>query len=307
MKTFMQKALFILSCLLIMSSCSNSSKPASQKEAPEPLTQKTDTSTEVAIQNPPFNNPHLEPLTNKQRAKLKPFFGKKLTAEFDSLLVKLDRADSDSLVETLYNESKTLFDAMDEYASIKNIDGYTLMEDLKFMDEIFGIRSSCAAECTEFVFEYDFKDWQLLSKETTGDMDDRFFALKEQIQGETGGYLPGWLVTFERTWDYGGGVVLGDGQIKKFLKDSWDFSQDTKLFTTDIQKLREAVLDDLTHPIYMFPKEKVQKEIKTILKGSYISSKERKAIQAVYKRNELNDVLPAVQFGCQNGDCDWGG
>ena len=303
----MQKVLFILSCLLIMSSCSNSSKPASQKENLEPLTQQTDTSTEVAIQKPPFNNPHLEPLTNKQRGKLKPFFGKKLTAEFDSLLVRLDRADSDSLVEALYNESKTLFDAMDEYASIKNIDGYTLMEDLKFMDEIFGIRSSCAAECTEFVFEYDFNDWQLLSKETTGDMDDRFFALKEQIQGETGGFLPGWLVTFERTWDYGGGVLLGDGQIKDFLKKSWEFKQSSDLFAADIKQLREAVIDDLTHPIYMFSKEKVQKEIKAILKGSFISKEERKEIQIVYKRNEVNNVEPAVQFGCQQGDCDWGG
>lgn len=303
----MQKALFILSGLLIMSSCSNSSKPALQKESSEPFTQKTDTSTAVNIQKPPFNNPHLEPLTNKQRAKLKPFFGKKLTAEFDSLLVRLDRADSDSLVETLYNESKTLFDAMDEYASIKNIDGYTLMEDLKFMDEIFGIRSSCAAECTEFVFEYDFKDWQLLSKETTGEIDDRFFALKEQIQGETGGYLPGWLVTFERTWDYGGGVLLGDGQIKDFLKKSWEFQQSSDLFEADIKQLREAVIDDLTHPIYMFSKEKVQKELKTILKGSYISREERKEIQLVFKRNEVNNVEPAVQFGCQQGDCDWGG
>jgi hypothetical protein len=303
----MQKALFILGCLLIMNSCSHSGKPTSRKAAQKPVTQKQDSTQEAAIQKSPFNNSHLEPLTNKQRAKLKPFFGKKLTADFDSLLVQLDSAESDSVVEKLYNESKSLLDAMDEYASIKNIDGYTLMEDLKFMDEIFGIRSSCAAECTEFVFDYDFKDWQLLSRETAGEIDDRFFVLKEQIQGETGGYLPGWLVTFERTWDYGGGVLLGDGQIHDFLKSSWKFKQSSDLFSADIKQLREAVIDDLAHPIYMFSKEKVQKELKTILKGCYISKEERKEIQIVFKRNEVKHVDHAVQFGCQQGDCNWGG
>jgi hypothetical protein len=57
----------------------------------------------------------------------------------------------------------------------------------------------------------------------------------------------------------------------------------------------------------MFSKEKVQKELKTILKGSYISKEERKEIQIVFKRNEVKHVDHAVQFGCQQGDCNWGG
>jgi hypothetical protein len=292
---------------LVISSCSNQSPTLSKNTKTDIKNDVADTTKKIEEPKPVFNNPVIEPLTEKQRSKLKPFFGTKLTAAFDSLIVKLDRAESDTLVERLYNDSKTLLDEMDEYASQKTPDGYTLMERLEFMNDIIGIRASCAAECTEFVFEYDIKDWQKIAAETSGNIDDRFFKLKEQIQGESAGYLPGWLVTFERTWDYGGGVILGDGQIKKFLKDSWDFAQDTKLFTADIEKLREAVIDDLSHPIYMFPKEKVQKEIKTILNGSYISSKEKKTIKAVYKRNEVNEILPAVQFGCQNGDCDWGG
>jgi hypothetical protein len=181
------------------------------------------------------------------------------------------------------------------------------MENLTFLDQTFGIRATCAAECTAFLFEIDHNDFKSLAKETKGDADDQFFALKESVQGEKGGFFPGWLVFFERTWDYGGGVTLGDNQMFTFLKNSHAFLQKSELFKLEINELREETIQNLSHPIYMNSKEKVQKEINKILKTNCLTVKEKKQVRETMLRNEKNDLEKPVQFDCATGNCDWGG
>jgi hypothetical protein len=180
---------------------------------------------------------------------------------------------------------------------------------LKFIDNSFALRSSCEAECTEFVMNYQFFDLQKLAKFTKGTADDEFMKLKIMAEGESGRLDPQWLNFFERTWDYGGGSLLGDSDIYSFMESSYKILQKSDLFKKDIHALRESVIETMKHRIYMFSKEAVLSEINRILKSKILFTEEITEIIKLRKVIEKDQEDPALQFNCSdpNQECDWGG
>lgn len=303
------KSLFPVIILALLTACGSDGTPKNEPSTKQnisetnELTAATEKTEEVVI----TANQSVDSLTPKQLKQLAKYLKKSSVDQFNQLIEDFRFAKTDSSLEKAYMNAQTVLEKIEEEIQGQNADAYIMMENLSFLDKTFGIRASCAAECTAFLFEIDHKDFKALAKETSGDLDDQFFNLKASVQGDKGGFYPGWLVFFERTWDYGGGVTLGDNRMATFLKKSYAYQQKTALFTSEINELREETIHNLSHPIYMNSKEKVQKEINQILKSNCLSIKEKKQVREVLLRNEKIDSEKPVQFGCVNGDCDWGG
>lgn len=304
------KSVYFTALILGLVACS--SNPSTEK-----TTTKTATNSTIETNKPqnelisesvaPSPNQSVDSLTPKQLKQLGKYLKKSSVEAYNQLIEDFRFAKTDTMLEKAYMNAQTVLGKIEEEIQGKNADAYVMMENLKFLDKTFGIRASCAAECTAFLFEVDHKDFKALAKETKGDADDQFFALKASVQGDQGGFYPGWLVYFERTWDYGGGVTLGDQRMFTFLKKSYSYQQKCKLFTQEINELREETIHNLSHPIYMNSKEKVQKEINQILKANCLTAKEKKLVRETLIRNEKTDLEPPVQFNCITENCDWGG
>lgn len=302
------KSLFPIIIFGFLTACGSDDTPKNNPSTKQNVSEKNElTTTEKTEEVIITANQSVDSLTPKQLKQLAKYLKKNSVEQFNQLIEDFRFAKTDSSLEKAYINAQTVLEKIEAEIQGQNADAYVMMENLSFLDKTFGIRASCAAECTTFLFEIDHKDFKALAKETSGDLDDQFFNLKASVQGDKGGFYAGWLVFFERTWDYGGGVTLGDKRMATFLKKSFDYQKKTTLFSSEINELREETIHNLSHPIYMNSKEKVQKEINQILKSNCLSSKEKKQVREVLLRNEKVDLENPVQFGCENGDCDWGG
>lgn len=303
----MKKLYFILLTFGLISCGSDTSTTESRKnqtKVPE-ITEETPEEKEIVI----VPNKSVDTLSANQLKKLKPFLKSNSIAELDAFIKTLRLVKTDSAFEKAYHAGKPLIEKLQAEFSKKNQEAFELTEELKFMNQFFAVRPSCVAECTEFVIMYDFKALLKLAKETEGTADDEFFAMKIYCEGEEGTYNPGWFTYFERTWDYGGGVNLGDNSIYKFLKTSNKYLKKTTLFNSDVKQLRSETIGIMGHPVYMQSQEKVLAELDLIMKEGIVSGKEKAKLMEYRKRNE--DIKkadePLLQFDCATKDCDWGG
>jgi ribosomal protein S15P/S13E len=304
------KLVYFTVCILGLVACS--SNPSTEKTTTKTTTTTTSETIEpqkeiIAEPLAPTPNQSVDSLTPKQLKQLGKYLKKSSVVAYNQLIEDFRFAKTDTMLEKAYMNAQMVLGKLEEEIQGKNADAYEMMQNLTFLEKTFGIRASCAAECTAFLFEIDHKQFKALAKETLGDADDQFFALKASVQGDQGGFYPGWLVYFERTWDYGGGVTLGDQRMFTFLKKSYAYQQKCKLFTQEINELREETIHNLSHPIYMNTKEKVQKEINQILKANCLTAKEKKIVRETLVRNEKTDLENPVQFNCITENCDWGG
>jgi len=303
--------LLILTFCASLGACSSNSNAKKDKELSEELNQALqDNSEEDAKETVVIlPNKSVDSITPAQTKKLKKYLKASTIEELTAYINALRFVKTDTAFEKAYHGAKPLIEKMDKEFSAKNDDPIALMEELKFFEDVFAMEPSCVAECTEFVINFNLKDLQDLAKETEGTADDEFFKMKVFCEGDEGTYHPGWFTYFERTWDYGGGVLLGDNSIYTFLKNSYDFQKKSTLFKTDINQLRDETIGIMGHPIYMLSKEKVQAEIDKIIKQKVVSAAEKKRILEIRKRNEdeNTEAEPLLQFGCKTGNCDWGG
>lgn len=252
-------------------------------------------------------NSVVKPISDKIAAKFRSYMGKK---DADSLIEYVNGYETiltAQQFEQHWRKGEILLSRISENLNGKYGDGYTIMEKMSLLDKCFGLRASCDAECTVFIFAYDASDLKELALVTAGKEDDDFFSLMESVQGETVYYRKSWLNTFARTWDYGGGSLLGDSSSYTFLKQSTAFMKRSKLFNAAIKSNRDHVLDDMSHSIYMYSKEKVMTELALIQKAQLLNAVELKKVIQIQKRIQTND--PQLQFGCDspNADCDFGG
>lgn len=303
------KTLLPLFFIVVLAACGGNSTSSDKGKSPE--TAQNDQMPEIKEPEdvPLQPNDAVDTLTPKQLKKLGKYLSQRSVKQLSDYMNTLRFAQTDTAVELAYHNAKPLIEQLEKELRKKNDDPSALVNELEFMEDIFAIRPSCVAECTEFVLNYDYEDFIELAKETQGDADDQFFKMKMTCEGEEGTYHPGWLTFFERTWDYGGGVNLGDNTIYAFLKDSYNFQKKSKLFKADIDELRSETIGVMEHPVYMYSKDKVQAEIDKIVKQNIVSAAEKKRILKVKSRNEIEDTKsqPLLQFGCKTGDCDWGG
>lgn len=304
-----QLAFCILICFSI-GACStnskeeNSAKPQTEKQS---TTNKTD--KVVNIDTLPKRNPLVKDLNASQIKKLNQLLPKKTVESIISYMSDLAMVQTDVDFARVYHNGKQVFKDIEKAVSMKFPDGYAGMEAMSFINKSFALRASCEAECTEFVMNYHFLDLQLLAKYTKGTADDDFMNLKILAEGDQGRHDPGWLTFFERTWDYGGGSLLGDSNNYKFLAGSYNVITKNELFKKDLITLRAHVIHYMEHRIYMFPKSVVLAEINRILKTKILSYPEANQILLLKQSIELDKSEPALQFNCADPEqnCDWGG
>lgn len=303
----MNKVLYTILFFGLISCGSDSSVTESAGDASP--TEKTETTEPEIVKVPIIPNKSVDTLSAKQLKMLKPYLKTASINELDAFIKTLRLVKTDTAFEKAYHSAKPLIEKLQVEFSKKNMEAYELTEQLKFMDQFFAVRPSCVAECTEFVIDYDFKELLKLAKETQGTADDEFIEMKIYCEGDQATYNPGWFTYFERTWDYGGGVNLGDNSIYKFLKKSYAYQKKTTLFKTDVDQLRSETIGIMGHPVYMQSQEKVLAELDKIVKEGVVSKKEKAKLLEYRTRNE--DVKkadePLLQFDCATKDCDWGG
>lgn len=298
----------VLTLFFVLSGCGSNSTAETKKDVPKE-NRAEDVQTDAEVVTKPEPNRSVDTLTTTQLKQLKPFFKPTTIEEIDRYIKTLCYVKTDAEFEKAYHSAKPLFDKMNAEMGKKKKDAYELVDDMKFMKKIFALRPSCVAECTEFAMNYDFNDMLKLAKETTGTADDEFFRMKIYCEGEEGTYNPGWFTYFTRTWDYGGGVELGNNVIYKFLKESWVYEKKTKLFKEDVDQLRSETIGIMGHPVYMQSQEKVLAELDKIMKENIVSASEKKKLMEYRKRNEDVEKAdePLLQFDCATKDCDFGG
>lgn len=300
-------SLFLI-CTITVDCSSNSKKEDTDKTNPKK--EITETKTEDAnIDTLPNRNPVVRDLNPAQLKRLNALLPKKTVESLVSYLNDWALVQTDSDFARVYHNGKSVFQAIEKAVSTKFPDGYNGMEAMNFINKSFALRSSCEAECTEFVMNYNFLDLQKLALYTKGKADDDFMNLKIMAEGDQGRNEPGWLNFFERTWDYGGGSLLGDSSNYTFLETSFKVIQKSDLFKKDLLTLRERVINDMEHRIYMFPKPVVLAEINRILKTKILSYPEAHQILLLKQSIERDKEDPALQFNCSDPEqnCDWGG
>ncbi|WP_343632227.1 hypothetical protein [Fluviicola sp.] len=304
----MKQLLFCFSICLLIASCSDSpeKETADQAKTDQETTNKPE---ETATDTVPKRNPVVRNLTPDQVKKLNKILPEKTVNSMVAYLDSLSYVHTDKDFARVYHAGKKVFGDIEKAVSKKFPDGYNGMEALSFINKSFAFRSSCEAECTEFVLDYNFLALQKLAKYTKGEADDDFMALKILAEGDQGRHEPGWLNFFERTWDYGGGSLLGDTNNYKFLSGSFQVIQKSDLFKKDLLLLRERVINDMEHRIYMYPKPIVLAEINRILKTKILSYPEANRILLLKQSIERDQEEPALQFNCADpeSNCDWGG
>lgn len=303
----MKQLLFCFSICLITASCSDNPKKE-DTEAKKP-NQETTGKQEQKTDSLPKRNPVVRSFTADQVKKLNRILPKKTVELMVAYLDSLSYVHTDKDFARVYHSGKKVFDDVEKAVSKKFPDGYNGMEALSFINKSFAFRSSCEAECTEFVLDYSFIDLQKLAQYTKGEADDDFMALKILAEGDQGRHEPGWLTFFERTWDYGGGSLLGDSNNYKFLSVSFQVIKKSDLFKKDLITLRERAIGDMEHRIYMYPKPVVLAEINRILKTKILSYPEANRILLLKQSIERDKEEPALQFNCSDpeSNCDWGG
>ena len=304
----MKQLLFCFSICLITAACSNN--PKKENSDTNKPSQETAGKQEVKVKDTlPKRNGVVRNFTPDQVKKLNKILPQKTVELMVAYLDSLSYVHTDKDFARVYHSGRKVFGDIEKAVSKKFPDGYSGMEALSFINKSFAYRSSCVAECTEFVLDYSFPDLQKLAQYTKGEADDDFMALKILAEGDQGRHEPGWLTFFERTWDYGGGSLLGDSNTYKFLSGSFQVIKKSDLFKKDLIKLRERAIMDMEHRIYMFPKPVVLAEINRILKTKILSYPEANRILLLKQSIERDQEEPALQFNCSDpeSNCDWGG
>lgn len=295
-------------------SCGDSKTPEKEQAS----TGKTENSGDQAVKKEPpaapadtvKHNGVVYPLTGPQVAKLSKLLPKKTVNQITAYMDDLASVKTDKDFARVYHNGRQLFENIenDLYTKFPD-DAYHAMEAMRFIDKSFALRSSCEAECSEFVMVYSFTDLQKLAAYTKGKADDAFVKLKMMAEGENARHDPSWLTFFERTWDYGGGSLLGDGNNALFFEESFQAIQQSDLFKKDLIQIRERAIEDMKHRIYMFPKAAVMAELDKILKGKYLAYDEAQEILDLRQTIDRDKEDPPLQFNCSDPEqnCDWGG
>lgn len=209
-----------------------------------------------------------------------------------------------------YHEGEKLFESLEALIDKKfGDDAYEAMSNLEILDKSYLFRAACEAECSVFLMKYYHPNLLKLAQYTSGKSDDEFMYLKLMVEGDLGSHKPNWLNFFIRTWDYGGGSLLGDNSNYLFLKKSFYSLQKSNLFKNDLLLLRNRVILDMEHPIYMNTREQVVSEINRIIKLQVLFPAELKQLNRLKSRIEKNAEEPPLQFNCGDPeeDCNWGG
>lgn len=249
--------------------------------------------------------------SDAEQAILRKTISQELINELSDAIYVIEDATTDQEMEQALTESTQVLEKVESMVVASGAEGNPIVEEWQFVDKASKVYvSSCVAECTEFRFEYNINYLAELAKKTRGEFDDSYFSLLELAEGETGGREGGWFNFFERTWDYGGGSLLGEGICYDFLNQSWQHWQASDLFVASINNIRSACLSDMSHPIYMASQKAVLDELTKIQNAGILTDKEAKTVELIKTQVTAGATTNAtIQFDCDDPakNCDWGG
>ena len=258
----------------------------------------------------------------KEINALKLYFSDSAIAALNHIQLSLNQAKTDSDLLSAYKKLLAIRKVLTSEIWKKNLPdqkeyGYYpdyIISDLYNVSlSSIGLRATCVAECTEFDFTFLLTDFIDLAQKTSGELDDEFFELLSIANSEYGGTGEGWFDWFYRTWDYGGGSMLGSGIHLKFLQKEVAFREKTHQFDSLLDKYHSDLIRDLGHGIYMQTADKVVEELNAIIQLPSLSEQGKEAAESLlYKISSgniscKNCVEGHYQFGCDTADCNWGG
>jgi hypothetical protein len=264
-------------------------------------------------ENLKFENPEIDEISSEQKMELLKFFKSATVNEFVSAMSLLRGAKTDKEFESAYKNFQPLFSKMENELTSNEDNAIFWTNELSVFEGIFAIVPSCVAECTVFKFSWNIFKLEKAALNTSGTFDERFFQMKYTYEcdkeDETALFSPQWPNIFERTWDYGGHVLVGDSLAYNLLKFSWEYQNETDLFKSFILELRADIIENLGHSIYLYTRSKVQSELNSIFNSTFTNSSEKLAIKKIIERNNKSGAKssPKLQFDCKSNNCDYGG
>jgi outer membrane murein-binding lipoprotein Lpp len=260
-----------------------------------------------------FVNPEIDSITPEQIKELSKYFKFFTVNEFVSAMSLLRGSKTDKEFEFAFLSFQAIFSKMEDELLTKDDDPVFWINELTIFNNIFAIVPSCVAECTEFKFFWNIKKLENAALKTLGDFDDKYFKLKYDsecdINNQIARFSVGWLNIFQRTWDYGGHVTVGDNLAYELLKYSWEYQKESDLFKPFIEEMRGKIIRNLEHTIYYYSNQEVLSELNKIYNSTYISITEKAVIKKLIDRNRSSNtkLSPKLQFDCETKQCDYGG
>lgn len=298
--THLPSYLFVL--LILCISCDNNISTTEEISNQETPTTKNKTKEKA---------PRPNYFAEEEQVILRKRISQELINQLSNSIYAIEDAATDQEMEKAIQQSTQILKKTEEVVLQSEAFGNDIAEEWRFVDEASKVYiTSCVAECTEFRFEYNIKHLATLAKKTRGEFDDSYFSLLQLADGTTGGREGGWYGFFERTWDYGGGSLLGKGICYDFLNQSWQHLQASDLFAASIKKIRQACLSDMSHPIYMANQKAVLDELAKIQNSGILTTEEAEKVAQI-KTHVVAKSTPnaTIQFDCNDPakNCDWGG
>lgn len=266
-----------------------------------------------SLNNSIFVNPEIDSIAPEQIKELSKYFKILTVNEFVSAMSLLRRAKTDKEFEIAFLNFQPIFSKMEDELITKVDDPVFWIDELKIFKNIFSIVPSCVAECTEFKFFWNIKRLENAALKTSGNFDEQYFKIKYDSECSSENEMAllsvQWLNIFQRTWDYGGYVTVGDNLAFELLKSSWEYQKESELFKPFIEELRENIIRNLGHTIYYNSRQEVLSELNKIYNSTYISITEKAAIKKLIDRNSSSNtkLSPKLQFDCETKECDYGG
>ncbi|MEO0490454.1 MAG: hypothetical protein AAF215_17045 [Cyanobacteria bacterium P01_A01_bin.123] len=182
--------------------------------------------------------------------------------------------------------------------------------------DIWGLDPSCIAECTSPAFVANVEDFLAIAARTETNADDDFFKLVQAYYDypyALEGQLWGWPTFFQRTWDYGGYSLLGEGKHLELLLQIDQYQQQHEqyilqsyltTFTQQLQVMRHAILRDILVSANCSGPEQsaIVAELTQILDQVQLNSTERTALQQ--RIEAFQGASSDIQVNCQElGTC----
>jgi hypothetical protein len=334
--TPMRKLVYLFLASAFAVSCGSSEEKTDNKKTDkkeEAKVEATEEKPDTLYLNADYKNPY-NGLSESDKKLFKQMLGDSLTAQmmilnksFDSVSThrqmfiyyrELNRFGHEASIhlsdlnvsEEFHNmivaEKEKKNETVEEYEQYSLALDYILEKLKPINNYLQGLKLECMAECTEPHLDLYLNELKDKVKETEGEDDDQFFGfMLTYFDGE---FEPDIMSVswFEPTWDLGGMSLLGSGVHTQFLQETDKMLEAKNMFSESIKKYRGYCIDDASNWMsFAFDKEKVLKELKTILKKVKLSSNEKDNIRNQIKVIEEN-TEEGYQFECKTKECSWG-
>lgn len=334
--TTMRKLFYLFLASAIILSCGSSEEKSDDKKSDkkdETEIEATNEKPDTLYLNADYKNPYAG-LSESDKILFKQMLGDSLTAQmmilnksFDSVSThrqmfiyyrELNRFGHETSIHlgdlNVSEEFKNMIvaekakknETVEEYEQYSLALDYILEKLKPINNYLHGLNLSCIAECTEPHLDIYLNELKDKVKETEGEDDDQFFGfMLTYFDGE---FEPDIMSVswFEPTWDLGGMSLLGSGVHTEFLQETDKMLEAKNMFSEYVKKYRSYCIDDASNWMsFAFDKEKVLKELKTILKKVKLSSNEKDNIRNQIKIIEEN-TEEGYQFECKTKECSWG-